>query len=63
MEFPFFVKDELTAMYNTSPCERLLYKATVDGWNVTDFHRLCDSKGPTVTLIQTTTGRICGGFT
>jgi formate/nitrite transporter FocA (FNT family) len=27
------------------------------------FHQLCDRKGKTVTLITTSTGNICGGFT
>ena len=27
------------------------------------FHELCDGKGKTVTLITTSTGNICGGFT
>ena len=27
------------------------------------FHELCDGKGKTVTLITTSTGNVCGGFT
>ena len=27
------------------------------------LHELCDDKGKTVTLITTSTGNICGGFT
>ena len=27
------------------------------------FHQLCDGKGKTVTLITTSTGNVCGGFT
>ena len=27
------------------------------------FHELCDGKDKTVTLITTSTGNICGGFT
>ncbi len=30
----------------------LIYKATRDGFHEKDFHRCCDSKGPTMTIIQ-----------
>ena len=42
-----------------------LYKATDPGvgFRSAKFHQLCDNKGPTLTLIQTTTGSIFGGFT
>jgi hypothetical protein len=30
----------------------LIYKATTDGFQAGDFHRHCDNKGPTLTLIQ-----------
>ncbi|CAF0978635.1 unnamed protein product [Didymodactylos carnosus] len=30
----------------------LIYKATLDGFRAQDFHRCCDSKGPTMTIIQ-----------
>lgn len=41
----------------------LLYRGSRDGWNPDDFHKYCDRNGPTVVLIQTTKGRVCGGFT
>jgi hypothetical protein len=41
----------------------LLYRASRDGWMHADFHNLCDKQGPTVVLIKTKKGRICGGFT
>ena len=41
----------------------LLYRGSRDGWMHADFHNLCDKRGPTVTLIKTKKGRICGGFT
>ena len=43
----------------------LIYRASRDGWDArNDFHRLCDEKGPTLTLIKVKeTGRICGGYT
>ena len=42
-----------------------LYRATDPGVGFTaaKFHSLCDGKGPTLSLIQTTLGHIFGGFT
>ena len=42
---------------------QLIYKGQSDGFKSQDFHRCCDGKGPTVTLIQTTTGLLFGGYT
>jgi len=44
-------------------CDHLLYRATRDGWTPAIFHLKCDGKGPTLTLIQTNTNHILGGFT
>ena len=33
------------------------------GNNSEDFHKYCDNKGPTLTLIKTTENKIFGGFT
>ena len=44
----------------------LLYRGSRDGWLSSDFHKHCDNKGPTVTLIKvvTTGGKyIFGGYT
>ena len=41
----------------------LLYRGSKDGWDASDFHRLCDKKGPTVTLVKSSAGRVSGGFT
>lgn len=41
---------------------RLLYIGSRDGLNGKDFHRMCDNKGPTITLIETTCGKILGGY-
>ncbi len=46
-----------------SPTLKLLYRASVDGWDASDFHRTCDYKGATLTLIKTTRGYIFGGYT
>ncbi len=40
----------------------LQYRASRDGWEATDYHRFCDGKGPTVSLIMTTNNVLCGGF-
>jgi CPW-WPC domain-containing protein len=47
---------------NWSGTPQLLYKASRDGWTVQAFHRLCDIRGPTLTIATTTDGRIVGGF-
>jgi len=39
-----------------------LYVASKDGQASTTFHSKCDSKGPTVVIILTTTGNIFGGY-
>ena len=41
----------------------LVYRGSRDGWMFKDFHARADNKGPTLTLIRTKTGRLCGGFT
>ncbi|CAG8573575.1 4293_t:CDS:2 [Paraglomus occultum] len=42
---------------------KLIYRASNDGFNDTDFHRLCDNKGPTVVVIRVKeTGEILGGY-
>ena len=42
---------------------KLIYRGSRDGWAAKDFHRLCDNQGPTVTLVESSAGRVCGGFT
>lgn len=42
---------------------KLLYRGSVNGWKMKDFHKLCDNKGPTLTLFLLPTNRICAGFT
>ena len=41
----------------------LLYKASRDGDNYQDFYRLCENKGPTITIALTTKGYKFGGYT
>jgi len=40
----------------------LLYRGSVDGLTPKAFHRLCDSQGPTVTLIRSDNGSCFGGY-
>jgi len=40
-----------------------LYVASRDGDRGIDFHEKCDGKGPTVTIIKSTTGYVFGGYT
>lgn len=42
---------------------KLLYRASRDGWRVSDFHKFCDDQGPTLTLGISSKNRIFGAFT
>jgi hypothetical protein len=53
-----FVRDQ----YPRARFQRI-YDASTDGWKNTDFHRCCDKKGWTLTIVETTRGFIFGGFT
>jgi hypothetical protein len=41
---------------------KLLYRASVDGFRATDFHRKCDGKPNTVSIIKTTDDFVFGGW-
>ena len=41
----------------------LLYRGSRDGVDGKDFHYKCDLKGPNLTIIETTSGIIMGGYT
>jgi len=41
----------------------LLFQASKDGWSDSSFHQRCDSKGPSVVIIETKLGTIFGGYT
>jgi len=36
---------------------------TRDGWEIAKFRELVYNKGPTLIIVKTTKGRICGGYT
>jgi hypothetical protein len=41
----------------------VLYVASTDGDASSKFHSACDGKGPTVVIIETSTGNVFGGYT
>ncbi len=41
----------------------LIFRMSRDGSSPNDFHKLCDNKGPTLTLIETLEGYKFGGYT
>ena len=41
----------------------LLYRGSRDGWEASDFHKKCDNKGKTVSVICSDTDNIFGGYT
>ena len=41
----------------------LIYKGSRDGWTTRKFNELCYRMGPTLTIMKTKAGAICGGFT
>ena len=41
----------------------LLYRKSRDGDQISTFHRLCDNKGPTLTLFETNDGNLGGLYT
>lgn len=42
---------------------RLVYRGSRDGFNGLDFHKNCDNRSKTLTIIRTTNGCIFGGYT
>ena len=57
------VFENLLVDLNGKKFEGLLYRGSRDGFRVSDFHRLCDNKKMTLTVIQTTDNKEFGGFT
>ena len=46
----------------TNDSDKLLYRASRNGWAASNFHSCCDNKGPTVTVVKSG-NYIFGGFT
>ena len=53
----------LSRIQNPVVAALLIYKGSRDGWSKRKFHELCNRMGPTLTIIKTKAGAICGGFT
>ena len=41
----------------------LLFRASENGWDVVDFHKYCDGKGPTLSLLRCKDAYLAAGFT
>jgi TLD len=41
----------------------LIYKGSIHGWKIKDFHTRCHNKSPTITLFKVKDGDCIGGFT
>jgi len=41
---------------------KLLYRGTRDGMDANTFHKKCDDFAPTLTIVKSNLGKICGGF-
>lgn len=53
---------EVILSFLPGPEFHLLYRASRDGHTTVDLHRLCDNKGPTVTILTSKEGYIFGGY-
>ena len=60
-QIQFLIKSIQESFGSDFTC-RLLYRASRDGWQSTDFHSRCDQKGPTVAIVKVDNGRLCGGY-
>jgi hypothetical protein len=40
----------------------VLFRASRDGFSASKFHKMCDGKGPTLTIFKCRNGRLCGGY-
>ena len=41
----------------------MLYRGSTHGWDPADFHKYCDNKGPTLSIIRVDNRWICAGYT
>jgi len=58
-----WIKDQDPSFAGTTPKFNLLLRGSRDGFTPGDFHRLCDNKGPTVTIIKVKgNGKLIGGY-
>lgn len=57
-----FVLDQIKGFHDGVKLKRRFLMSR-DGKRAIEFHRRVDNKGPTVTLIRTAGGVVCGGYT
>ena len=57
------LKNLLTLFPGFTQFQVLFSSSFHSSFEVKKFHELCDGKGASVTLITTTDGKTCGGFT
>src|SRR5439155_10291546 len=58
-----WIKVQDSSFRGTTPKVSLLLRGSRDGFTPGDFHRLCDNKGPTVTIIKVKgNGKLIGGY-
>jgi hypothetical protein len=59
-------ENETTVEFEKGPVKdvklTLLYRASECGFRSSEFHRMCDRKGPTITLVKAENGRIAAAF-
>jgi len=56
--------DQLEEWISAGPKQfHLLYSITRDGCGPAQFHKMCDNRGPTVTVVYNTQGSVYGGYT
>jgi len=56
--------DQLEDWIGTGPKQfNLLYSITRDGCGPAEFHKMCDNRGPTVTVVYNIQGSAFGGYT
>lgn len=58
------IEKEMKNRYNKNIIDyKLLFRASRDGYEAENFHKKCDGKGNTLTLVKTKSGRRFGGYT
>jgi hypothetical protein len=63
--FDSAIVDEMPPLFDEfeGKSMKLIYRGSRDGFGAADFHSKCDGQSNTITLIESTTGFIFGGFT
>jgi len=59
-DIPVAIKNASKFIKISNP--KILYKASANGWGASQFHQLCDNKGPTITVATLLDGRFIGAY-